>query len=85
MARMRGMTVSQENVAGHLEYRLTGSDSRFLTLSEWVFAAGCRVGFDVHSSSFGVTPLVVQSLAIEHRIIAASRLIGGARSSGFVL
>jgi len=30
------------------------------------FAAGSRVGFDIKSSSFGVTPLVVKSFPIEH-------------------
>jgi hypothetical protein len=35
------------------------------------FAAGARVGFDVNSSSFGVTPLVVKSFPIEHSFFKA--------------
>ena len=35
------------------------------------FAAGSRVGFDINSSSFGVTPLVVKSFPIEHSFFRA--------------
>ncbi len=35
------------------------------------FAAGSRVGFDINSSSFGVTPLVVKSFPIEHSFFKA--------------
>jgi hypothetical protein len=35
------------------------------------FAAGCRVGFDIRSSSFGLTPLVVKSFPIEHSFFKA--------------
>ena len=35
------------------------------------FAAGSRVGFDIRTSSFGITPLVVKSFPIEHRFLRA--------------
>ena len=35
------------------------------------FAAGSRVGFDVRTSSFGITPLVVKSFPIEHSFFRA--------------
>ena len=35
------------------------------------FAAGSRVGFDVNSSQFGITPLVVKSWPIEHSFFNA--------------
>ncbi|HEY7338213.1 MAG TPA: hypothetical protein VH639_25215 [Bryobacteraceae bacterium] len=30
------------------------------------WSAGCRVGFDINSSQFGPTPLVIKSWPIEH-------------------
>ena len=35
------------------------------------FAAGSRVGFDIRTSSFGITPLVVKSFPIEHSFFKA--------------
>ncbi|HWB86581.1 MAG TPA: hypothetical protein VG675_20730 [Bryobacteraceae bacterium] len=35
------------------------------------FAVGSRVGFDVNSSQFGITPLVVKSWPIEHSFFRA--------------
>jgi hypothetical protein len=35
------------------------------------FAAGSRVGFDVHSSQFGITPLIVKSFPLEHSFFNA--------------
>jgi hypothetical protein len=35
------------------------------------FSAGSRVGFDIKSSSFGITPLVVKSFPIEHSFFKA--------------
>jgi hypothetical protein len=35
------------------------------------FAAGCRVGLDVNSPQFGITPLVVKSWKIEHSFFKA--------------
>jgi len=35
------------------------------------FAAGSRVGFDVNSSQFGITPLIVKSWPIEHSFFRA--------------
>src|SRR5215813_7436331 len=35
------------------------------------FAAGCRVGFDVNSSQFGPTPLVIKSFPLEHSFFNA--------------
>jgi hypothetical protein len=35
------------------------------------FAAGSRVGFDVNSSQFGITPLAVKSFPIEHSFFKA--------------
>ena len=35
------------------------------------FAAGSRVGFDVNSSQFGITPLVVKSFPLEHSFFKA--------------
>jgi hypothetical protein len=35
------------------------------------FAAGSRVGFDIRTSSFGITPLVVKSFPIEHSFFRA--------------
>jgi hypothetical protein len=35
------------------------------------FAAGSRVGFDIKSSSFGITPLIVKSFPVEHSFFKA--------------
>jgi hypothetical protein len=35
------------------------------------FAAGSRVGFDIRSSSFGITPLIVKSFPVEHSFFKA--------------
>ena len=35
------------------------------------FAAGCRVGFDVNSPQFGITPLVIKNWPIEHSFFKA--------------
>jgi hypothetical protein len=35
------------------------------------WAAGSRVGFDIRTSSFGITPLVVKSFPIEHSFFKA--------------
>jgi hypothetical protein len=35
------------------------------------FAAGSRIGFDVNSPQFGITPLVVKSFPIEHSFFTA--------------
>jgi len=35
------------------------------------FAAGSRIGFDVNSSQFGITPLIVKSRPIEHSFFNA--------------
>jgi len=35
------------------------------------FAAGSRVGLDVNSSQFGITPLIIKSFPIEHSLFKA--------------
>ena len=35
------------------------------------FSAGSRIGFDINSSQFGITPLVVKSFPIEHGFFRA--------------